>query len=131
MFLFPSCDKDNQDENNNEDDDLPMLRSYEFNNGIIPQNVLESYLSRSITQGEFLRTAPFWMEGEYPDAEDDTRMLLNIGAKFIGRSIYSWDYLTLYLLIQIFWEMQKRKLMNCIALILILFFKQQFLKLFH
>jgi hypothetical protein len=92
MFLFPSCDKDNQDENNNENDDLPMLRSYEFNNGIIPQNVLESYLSRSITQGEFLRTAPFWMEGEYPDAEDDTRMLLNIGAKFIGRSIYSWDY---------------------------------------
>jgi hypothetical protein len=90
MFLLPSCAKNNQDENEN--DDLPMVRSYEFSNGIIPQNVLESYLSRSITQAEFLSSEPFYNDGVYPDPDDDTRMLLNVGAKFIGRSIYSWNF---------------------------------------
>ena len=88
MFLFPSCEKNNRDKIG----DLPMVRSYEFSNGIIPQNVLESYLSRSITQAEFLSSEPFYNDGVYPDPDDDTRMLLNIGAKFIGRSIYSWNF---------------------------------------
>lgn len=60
-------------------------RSYQFSNGIIQRNVLESYLSRAITHAEFLAT-----DGGYADKTDDTRMLKNIGAKFIGRAIYSW-----------------------------------------
>jgi hypothetical protein len=88
ISIFPSCAKDESGENV----DLTLLRSYEFSNGIIPQNVLESYLSRSITQAEFLTSSPFYNDGDYPDKEDDERMLLNIGAKFIGRSIYSWDF---------------------------------------
>jgi len=69
----------------------PKEKSYEFNNGIIDRNVLESYLSRSITQAEFLTSEGFYNDGIYRYKEDDTRMLKNIGAKFIGRSIYSWD----------------------------------------
>ena len=69
----------------------PEERSYEFNNGIIARNVLESYLSRSITQAEFLTSEGFYNDGIYRYKDDDTRMLKNIGAKFIGRSIYSWD----------------------------------------
>ena len=64
---------------------------YEFGNGVMPRNILEDYLSRSITQAEFLVTDPYYNDGEYPYKEDDTRMLKNIGAKFIGRSIYTWN----------------------------------------
>ena len=69
----------------------PEERSYEMNNGIISRNVLESYLLRSITQAEFLTSEGFYNDGIYRYKEDDIRMLKNIGAKFIGRSIYSWD----------------------------------------
>src|SRR5690625_2850941 len=69
----------------------PEVRSYNFSDGKIPKNVLESYLSRSITQAEFLVTDNFFNDGEYSYQEDDSRMLKNIGAKFIGRAIYSWN----------------------------------------
>jgi hypothetical protein len=64
-------------------------RSYSFSNGVIPRNVLESYLSRSITQAEYLSGDGF-TEGNYSYREDDFRMLKNIGAKFIGRSLFFW-----------------------------------------
>lgn len=61
---------------------------YSFD-GSISREVLENYLERSVTQVYFLHDGK--PEGyTLPDKEDDIRMLLNIGAKFIGRSIYCW-----------------------------------------
>lgn len=68
----------------------PLERSYDFSNGVVPRNVLESYLSRAITQAEVLNSDGFYSDGPYPDKADDYRMLTNIGAKFIGRAFYSW-----------------------------------------
>jgi hypothetical protein len=55
--------------------------SYRFD-GSISRQVLENYLSRSITMAEMYRSPG--------SMDDDLRMLKNIGAKFIGRSIYLW-----------------------------------------
>lgn len=56
-------------------------RSYDFS-GSISREVLESYLSRSITEMALL----------YDDAEldENIRFLKNIGAKFIGRALCCW-----------------------------------------
>jgi len=96
FFLFldliiatPVCNDDNTI--SNEPYKRIINRNYEFSDGVIHRNVLESYLSRSITQSEFLCTEGFYDDGIYPYKEDDTRMLKNIGAKFIGRSIFSWN----------------------------------------
>lgn len=56
-------------------------RNYQFDGGI-SREVLENYLSRSITMAELYRSP-----GNF---EDDLRMLKNTGAKFIGRAIYLW-----------------------------------------
>ncbi|GGG82083.1 hypothetical protein GCM10007415_13590 [Parapedobacter pyrenivorans] len=64
--------------------------SYHFDNGVISRQVLSNYLSRSITQAEVIASDGCYNDGPYPNKEDDFRMLKNIGAKFIGRSIYSW-----------------------------------------
>jgi hypothetical protein len=58
--------------------------------GSISREALENYLDRSVTAGYFL------VEGtperyRFPYREDDIRMIRNIGAKFIGRSIYRWS----------------------------------------
>src|SRR5690606_31862189 len=66
-------------------------RSYTFSKGNIPRNVLDSYLSRSILQAEYLNSEGFYNDGPNPHKADDFRMLKEVGAKFIGRSIYSWD----------------------------------------
>lgn len=59
-------------------------------NGSISREVLESYLDRSVTAGYFL--VPGTPERyQFPYRLDDIRMLQNIGAKFIGRSIYRWS----------------------------------------
>ena len=55
--------------------------NFEFD-GSMSRLVLESYLTRSITMSEVL-------EG-YEYFQDQCRMIGNIGAKFIGRSIYTW-----------------------------------------
>lgn len=65
-------------------------RDYHFGNGTIRRNVLESYLSRAITMAEFCTGGYFLVDGPYSYKQDDIRMLQNIGAKFIGRSIYLW-----------------------------------------
>lgn len=58
--------------------------------GSISREVLENYLDRAVTAGYFL--VPGIPERyEFPYREDDIRMLKNIGAKFIGRSIYRWS----------------------------------------
>jgi hypothetical protein len=62
---------------------LPLhgQRSYKFD-GKISREVLENYLSRSITMTEIYRSPG--------NLDDDIRMLKNIGAKFAGRTIYLW-----------------------------------------
>ena len=60
---------------------VPQPRNYKFD-GTISREVLENYLSRSIT-----------MEGMFNgrgDLDDDIRMLKSCGAKFIGRSLCLW-----------------------------------------
>lgn len=62
-----------------------IRRSYKIEEaGIIPRNVLESYLSRAITMGEFC------LPDNQDIFDDDLRMILNIGAKFIGRAAFEW-----------------------------------------
>ena len=62
-------------------DTLLGQRSYRFDGGI-SREVLENYLSRSITMVELYRSPG--------NLDDDLRMLKNIGAKFVGRAIYLW-----------------------------------------
>lgn len=61
-----------------------IRRSYNFSDGVIPRNVLESYLSRAITQGEFC------LPENEAVFEENLRMIHNIGAKFIGRAAFEW-----------------------------------------
>jgi hypothetical protein len=61
-----------------------IRRSYAFSDGVIPRNVLESYLSRAITQGEFC------LPESEAVFEENLRMIQNIGAKFIGRAAFEW-----------------------------------------
>lgn len=63
---------------------------YYFDGNGISEEVLSNYLDRSVTMAFFL--VPEKPEGrrQYPYHEDDVRMIKNIGAKFIGRSIYRW-----------------------------------------
>ncbi len=56
-------------------------RDYRFNKKI-SREVLENYLSRSITMAELYRSPG--------NLDDDIRMLKNMGAKFVGRSIDLW-----------------------------------------
>ena len=70
--------------------DIFNKESKYYFDGSISREVLENYLKRSVTAGYFL--CPGIPEGyEFPYREDDKRMLKNIGAKFIGRSIYRWS----------------------------------------
>lgn len=63
-------------------------RNYSFTNNM-PENVLRSYLSRSITvSGILFDSISYDGVALYP--EDDERMVINVGAKFIGRSIFMW-----------------------------------------
>jgi hypothetical protein len=74
---------------------LPALvngqkKSYHFDGNGISREVLENYLDRAVTMVYML--IPENPEGNntYPYYADDIRMLKNIGAKFIGRSVYRW-----------------------------------------
>lgn len=64
--------------------------TYYFNETGISRNNLENYLNRSVTMAEFLTVDPFCNDATYPDKERDVKLIENIGAKFIGRSIYRW-----------------------------------------
>ncbi|VGO13947.1 hypothetical protein PDESU_02504 [Pontiella desulfatans] len=67
-------------------------RNYAFLDGEISQEVLENYLSRAITIAECLHSNGLYNSGmPYEDSDDDLRMILNTGAKFVGRSIFQWD----------------------------------------
>lgn len=71
---------------------FPTDSPFAFSDGAMTADVLRAYCSRAVT------LAGFCMEGieEDPIFEEDLRMLLNVGAKFVGRAAYySWSgYLT-------------------------------------
>ena len=58
----------------------------------ISRQVLENYLKHSITMTGLLEHPTLAADtgGEFPDKEDDIRLVHNIGAKFIGRVMYRW-----------------------------------------
>lgn len=68
----------------------PKKSGYYFDKRGISKEVLQNYLDRSVTMAFFL--VPVKPEGNrsYPFHDDDIRLIKNIGAKFIGRSIYRW-----------------------------------------
>ena len=63
--------------------------AYQITGGVITRTVLNNYLSRAITESEYLSNRGSNSDGFW-GTDDDQRMLLNVGAKFIGRAIYSW-----------------------------------------
>jgi len=65
-------------------------RSYAFN-GTISREVLESYLSRSITVTDLLKRN--WLEASWVkgNVNDSIRCITNISAKYIGRTIFTWN----------------------------------------
>ena len=71
-------------------DAVPNTGNYQFSDGVMSEEVLHNYLSRAITQTEFLSGPETSTDGVY-GTEDDERMLLNVGAKFIGRAMYQWN----------------------------------------
>ncbi|VGO19525.1 hypothetical protein SCARR_01584 [Pontiella sulfatireligans] len=67
-------------------------RNYAFLDGEISQEVLENYLSRAITIEECLHSDGYYNNpAVYHDADDDVRMILNVGAKFVGRAVKQWN----------------------------------------
>lgn len=62
-------------------------REYDFD-GRMSREVLENYLSRAVTFAELLNGERVRQLGG--DVEDNIRFLVNVGAKFSGRSIYMW-----------------------------------------
>ncbi|HLB73184.1 MAG TPA: hypothetical protein VJJ98_04125, partial [Sedimentisphaerales bacterium] len=63
-------------------------RDYAFD-GKISREVLDNYLSRSITFAEVLNGEE--VESRlHGNTDDNVRMMTNIGAKLIGRAIYMW-----------------------------------------
>ena len=65
---------------------------YHFDAKGISRAVLENYLKHSITMTGFLEhhTLAADTGGEHPDKDDDIRLVLNIGAKLVGRAMYRW-----------------------------------------
>ncbi|MFY0256327.1 hypothetical protein ACDQ55_20505 [Chitinophaga sp. 30R24] len=61
-----------------------------FNEKGISRATLEYYLNHAVTMTEFLAVDPYASDAPYPYKEDDIRLILHIGAKFIGRAIYRW-----------------------------------------
>ncbi len=78
ILLVSSCDKKNQKKN------------YTFDGSGISREVLENYLDRAVTMAEFLTVDPYCNDGVYPNKELDIKFIQNVGAKFIGRSLYRW-----------------------------------------
>jgi len=66
--------------------------NYYFDSNGISRQVLENYLKHSITMTGLLEHPTLAADtgGENPDKDDDIRLVLNIGAKLIGRSMYRW-----------------------------------------
>ena len=90
LVLFSCGRQDPGDTPKTEDETWTNTGDYTIKDGVITEQVLRNYLSRAITEAEYLNSAGFTSNGYYGTA-DDERMLLNIGAKFIGRALYTWN----------------------------------------
>jgi len=64
--------------------------AYSFDKNGISREALDRYLEKSITMVYFLSPDIPEAKRIYPHADDDIRMIKNIGAKFLGRAIYRW-----------------------------------------
>jgi len=73
-FLAASCQS-------SPDQPRPFVRDYAFD-GSISRNVIESYLSRSITMMQLLQG--------WESTDENIRMLVSAGAKFAGRAFFVW-----------------------------------------
>ena len=71
MVIWALCSC--SDDDNLKNPGRTIDRNYTFSGGKIARNVLESYLSRAITQSEFLSSDGFFNDGVYPNPEDDER----------------------------------------------------------
>lgn len=89
LLSLVSCSESEEGVGTDTDPKNNFERSYDFQ-GSMPDNVLRSYLSRAITMAEFATGIQFYNDSEIPKRVDDERMLINIGAKFIGRAVYRW-----------------------------------------
>jgi len=101
LMFVTSCSKDKDssqkgDESSQEEviPSKPIVQvndgDYTIKGGVISYKVLRNYLSRAITEAEYLSSPGLTSNGYY-GTEDDERMLLNVGAKFIGRALYTWN----------------------------------------
>jgi len=88
--LFVSCGNKESGDTPKPDDPKPEVKDYTITDGKISEKVLNNYLSRAITEAEYLNSAGLNTDGYY-GTEDDKRMLLNVGAKFVGRALYTWN----------------------------------------
>lgn len=61
---------------------------FSVKDGIMSEEVLCNYLSRAMSHASFCGSK--LLSGKYYGTEDDERMILNVGAKFIGRSLGVW-----------------------------------------
>ncbi|MCQ2184199.1 MAG: hypothetical protein MJY62_02150 [Bacteroidales bacterium] len=75
---------------------------YQIKDGKISETVLNNFLHRSITEAEYLNTETFNADGRY-GTPDDGRMLLNTGAKLIGRAMYEWGKENYFMDLNIKW----------------------------
>src|SRR5271170_5320013 len=66
-----------------------VAQDFHFDNGI-SRPVLDNYLSRAITMAGMLQDDLSKQNKRGVDPRDNVRMILNIHAKFIGRSILEW-----------------------------------------
>ncbi len=88
VILLNACERIDLD-SQHEVDRIPFVNTgnYELpGDGTIPEEVLKNYMSRAITHFEFADD----LSNNSPHKEDDERAVLNMGAKFIGRSLYMW-----------------------------------------
>lgn len=67
---------------------------YHFN-GSISETVLKNYLNRAVTSSGLFVDEHFGGDGRYLNREIDIEIIKEIGAKFIGRSIFRWGQLHL------------------------------------
>lgn len=61
--------------------------------GSISEKTLKNYLNRAVTSSELIVDESFGGDGWYPRRDIDIDIIKQIGAKFLGRSIFRWSNL--------------------------------------
>lgn len=69
-------------------DDSEGDPAFAVKDGVMTEEVLNNYLSRAMSHASFCVSSI--LGGKYSGTEDDERMVLNVGAKFIGRAAGIW-----------------------------------------